>query len=45
MEMELGQALGSIRDPFTISPAGSSRSGCPESLATKQWIAAIEVRL
>jgi hypothetical protein len=40
----LDQALGSIRDHYTNSPAGSGRL-LPGMPATKQWIAATEVRL
>jgi hypothetical protein len=43
--MELDQALGSIRDHFTNSPTGSSRPVSRETFASKQWIAATEVRL
>ncbi|HEV3039708.1 MAG TPA: hypothetical protein VHA33_18210 [Candidatus Angelobacter sp.] len=42
---EFDRALGSIRDHSTNSPAGSSSPGRNQGLATKQWIAAIEVRL
>ena len=42
---EFDRALGSIRDHYANSPAGSSSPGRNQGLATKQWIAATEVRL